>query len=276
MHILSWNIQAGLGCDGEFNLKRISDVICKKGEPDVICLQEVSRNFPEYGNDDQLSYFTKVFPNHDVVWGAAVSGRGDTDSRLEFGNLSLIRSPYLLDSRLHRLPYPVLEDTPQMPRVLIEVAVKYQDSSISILNTHLAFHSQYERYAQANYISKLVKEINIRKKNIVPVELAGAYTPFAKPQFTLLCGDLNLEMMSDEYELLTDDKCLKDCWTYLYEDHMHAPTCGVFDQKQWPHGPHCRDYFMICDDLSDHVENMSVDIETDASDHQPISIFLKD
>ena len=45
MEILTWNIQAGTGVDGSNDISRIAQVIKDMGNPDIICLQEVARNF---------------------------------------------------------------------------------------------------------------------------------------------------------------------------------------------------------------------------------------
>ena len=44
IQVLSWNIQNGEGVDGIISLERIADTIFNISTPDVICLQEVSRN----------------------------------------------------------------------------------------------------------------------------------------------------------------------------------------------------------------------------------------
>ena len=44
IQVLSWNIQNGEGVDGVISLERIADTIFSMSNPDVICLQEVSRN----------------------------------------------------------------------------------------------------------------------------------------------------------------------------------------------------------------------------------------
>ena len=45
--LVSWNIQYGKGVDGRIDLGRIAETVHKDGLPDVLCLQEVSRNYPE-------------------------------------------------------------------------------------------------------------------------------------------------------------------------------------------------------------------------------------
>jgi exonuclease III len=48
----------------------------------------------------------------------------------------------------------------------------------------------------------------------------------------------------------------------------------LHDVKQWPDGPHCRDFFFITNDLVDTVQKIEVNTETAASDHQPVWLEL--
>ena len=52
------------------------------------------------------------------------------------------------------------------------------------------------------------------------------------------------------------------------------PTCGMFDRDQWPGGPHCRDFLFVTGDVASCVRAIEVDLETDASDHQPVRLDL--
>ena len=67
---------------------------------------------------------------------------------------------------------------------------------------------------------------------------------------------------------------MKDAWLIAYPDQDHKPTCGIFDRKSWPEGPHCRDFFFVAGDCAQEIESIDVDVETDASDHQPLKICL--
>jgi sn-glycerol 3-phosphate transport system permease protein len=59
--VLTWNIQAGLGCDGVTDLGRIADTI-RARDPDIICLQEVAQNVPDLGSgDDQVERLAALF-----------------------------------------------------------------------------------------------------------------------------------------------------------------------------------------------------------------------
>ena len=67
---------------------------------------------------------------------------------------------------------------------------------------------------------------------------------------------------------------ITDAWTSLYPDRPHAPTCGIFDREQWPQGPHCRDFFFAAGPLAGAIRNLAVNLESDASDHQPLCLDL--
>jgi exonuclease III len=68
---------------------------------------------------------------------------------------------------------------------------------------------------------------------------------------------------------------LIDAWNTVHPDASRVPTCGVFDNNQWEKGPHCRDYFFLSKNLSQRIQEVSVNIKTDASDHQPIRLILE-
>lgn len=58
MRLISWNVQWCRGMDGRVDPKRIAAEARRLADPDVICLQELARNFPDMegsaGEDDLL------------------------------------------------------------------------------------------------------------------------------------------------------------------------------------------------------------------------------
>jgi exonuclease III len=73
---------------------------------------------------------------------------------------------------------------------------------------------------------------------------------------------------------LPSGSALSDAWSVFRPDAPHPPTTGVFDRKQWPQGPHCRDYFFVTPDLAARIAEVEVDVETGQSDHQPVVLRL--
>jgi exonuclease III len=41
-------------------------------------------------------------------------------------------------------------------------------------------------------------------------------------------------------------------------------------------GGHCRDYFAVTAEVARRVESLQIDLATDASDHQPLLLTLRD
>lgn len=278
MRLLSWNIQSTQGCDGRFDLPRIAAVIKAFGELDVICLQEVSRNLDAYNGDDQKRGFEQVFAGYQSVWATGFSWPTREGRWQEFGNLTLVREGLLLNRRSHMLPCPYIGETPQLPRCISEAVIAYQGSSFTLLNTHLAFHSVRESQLQQDYIHRYCKQILERSQlnELLPIaSRTGAYVAQPAGPEVLLCGDLNIALDSDAYRLLKLGGNWCDCFDAIEpEPAKRAPTCGVFDAQIWPEGPHTRDYFLSTQGLFQQVRQMQVNVQTDASDHQPVLLDL--
>ncbi len=277
MKVLTWNIQSTKGCDEKYDPQRIIDVIESFGEVDVICLQEVARNVPVYGGADQRQVFEDHFTTHEGVWGAGFSTRREDGRRSEFGNLTLVRSPLLLDSRTHFLPWPA-GDHPRIPRVAVETTVRLGEIPVTVLNSHLAFHNSNERRDQMLALTDIREQILPHSPSADNADQIGAYEQPPVSQQVLLCGDLNIALESDEYEQLVGENGWADCWgiqAELNSDDDRTATCGIYDHVLWPQGAHIRDYFLISrerlsTDADANVSRITVNTDTDASDHQPL------
>lgn len=280
--IVSWNIQYGKGVDGRIDLHRIADVVEQDGLPDVLCLQEVSRNDPETANgSDQLNELQKLFPNYEIFYGASQNRSGGKDGgRRQFGNLILTRrSP--LQVLHHLLPSPADPKARFMSRQTTEIVLSTDSGALRLMNTHLEFFSEKQQLAQVQRIRELHEEACAQTRE---AGLDFPNTPFARiqrPENMVICGDFNFVPESASYRLITsafpeDVPDLVDAWDVVHPENDRSPTCGIFDHKQWKKGPHCRDYFFISENLSPQVNQVSVNTETAASDHQPIRITFEE
>ena len=75
MNLITWNIQWCRGCDGRVDPKRIVDTCREMAEFDVLCLQEVARNFPGLpgsSGEDQFALLAGLLPGFSAVEGIAV------------------------------------------------------------------------------------------------------------------------------------------------------------------------------------------------------------
>lgn len=283
MEILSWNIQCGRGVDGRVDLARIARTIRAFGDPDVICLQEVARGMAELdggGGLDQVAELGRLFDGYERVFGPALDRRGKAGGpRRQYGNLILSRRPVLQVFR-HMLPRPAEPGLKHMPRQATEAVIESEAGPMRVVTTHLEFHSAEQRRAQIARLRALHQEVAANERAPADPTAGEPYATVPRPSTAVFCGDFNLEPGSPEYRMLLapfDDgtPALIDTWTALYPDRPHDPTCGLFDSAQWPEGSHCRDFFFVTEDLIERLECAAVELDSAASDHQPILLRLR-
>ena len=278
--LVSWNIQYGKGVDGRIDLGRIAETVHKDGLPDVLCLQEVSRNYPSTDEGaDQVKELEKIFPDYESFFGAVHDRSGGKEkTRKQFGNLVLTRlSP--VQVLHHLLPSPADPKARFMSRQIAELVIPANTTELRVMTTHLEFFSEIQQFAQIQRIREIHEEASCQfhfpGKDMpdTPFELVK------RPENTVICGDFNFTPDSTSYRKMTarfseKNMDLVDAWRTHQKDNAHTPTCGIFDHKQWKKGPHCRDYFFISQSLAQKINQVSVNTETDASDHQPIRLVL--
>jgi endonuclease/exonuclease/phosphatase family metal-dependent hydrolase len=277
--ILRWNIQAATGIDGKTNVDRIANDISQLIHADIICLQEVLVT----PGENQVEQLSTLFPQHLPVFGAAVD-RIAIGGRLQFGNLVLSRLP-VMQIVHHKLPQPAEPAVKHMPRQAIEVIVEHKGKPLRIVTTHLDYFAAKQRSAQTAYLAAHHAECIARAQNPSPTEGENQFAALPETSNSIYCGDFNFTVDSADYMALTGQaspansqqtktSTLVDCWPLLKHDVPHAPTCGVFDHVQWQEGAHCRDFFFVSSSLANKVESIAVDVNTAASDHQPLCISV--
>ncbi len=269
MRILTWNIQATKGCDNKFDVHRIVGRIKQLGTWDVICLQEVSKNIPDLNGDDQPAIISSEFSGYEPVWGPGFSAAGANHNRCEFGNLTLVKAKLFQNSRVHSLPSPSV-DVLQMPRTMVEVVVGLDGHFVSIFNSHLAFHSSAERVQQIQAITQLRDQVLSKYDSATVPDSWGPYRYVNECSTVILCGDLNEDLGTDVFDTEILAQGWFDCWSLQNSRQPRQPTCGCFDQEQWPQGPHVKDFFLVSRNTSINTLRVDVDVATDASDHQPV------
>src|SRR3990172_3641717 len=94
MNLITWNIQSCRGCDGRVDPKLIGDVCGGMADFDVLCFQEVARNYAELpgsSGEDQFALLGGLLPGFTLVDGIATDVLGTGGKRRQFGNLILTR-----------------------------------------------------------------------------------------------------------------------------------------------------------------------------------------
>lgn len=189
--VISWNVQGGLGVDGVHSLERLARVVSELGDPDIICLQEISQHMQDVDGGlgiDQIAAFKSLFQSYEPIFGPAVDRAGDEPGRRRrFGNLVLSRLP-VLQVFLHPLPQPADPNVRHMPRQATEVVVDTGTRVLRVITTHLEFHSEAQRIAQVSRLRGLHEEIgeNVSRPGLDPGD--GLYACAPRPQSAVLCG----------------------------------------------------------------------------------------
>jgi len=268
MLIVSWNIQNGRGCDGRTDLTRIARVAQAMGPADVICLQEVARFDPAFGEGaDQVARLQALFPGFEAVFGPALI-RGAR----QYGNLLLSRLP-VLQVFNHLLPHPAEGGIKHMQRQAIEAVVQAPFGPLRVVTTHLEYYSAAHRAAQVARLRELQEEA-AENEALPAKDAASPYDAVPRPAALVLCGDFNLAPGDAQYRALFEPPLI-DAWRHARPHEPHPPTTGLHDREQWPMGGHCRDYFAVAPELAVRIDAIDCETASDASDHQALGLALR-
>lgn len=275
MKLITWNIQWARGVDEKVDPHRIIDHARQMADFDVLCLQEVAANFPDLdGNDrtDQFALFSELLPGFTAIEAIGVDIPDGAGGRKRFGNLVLSRLPVAQALR-HVLPWEAAA-TRNMPRVLVEAMVETPHGPIRVMTTHLEYSSPVLRAAQVEGIRQVHRMAAARQAT---PRLPGphTYAPTPNPASAILTGDFN--MRPDDAGLAqllapfaVDVPPLIDLWPVLKGAEPHPPSAFICDQTYGP--PGCLDFVLATPDLAERARSIVYDIETRASDHQPILV----
>ena len=273
MKLITWNIQWALGVDGRMDPARVVRHAREMADFDVLCLQEVSDNFPELAENDgadQFAAFARLLPDYTAVEGVALDIADAQGRRKRFGNMILSRYPVAQVLR-HTLPWPA-DATRNMPRVLIEAVVVAPFGPVRVMTTHLEYSSAKLRQAQVEAVREIHRNACDRE-GLQREDGPGTYVRVPGSRSAILTGDFNMRP-EDPAKLRVSDPFgsgvppLLDVWSAAHPGEPHPPSFCLFDRT---HGePHCCDYVFATDDLAQRLRRVVYDLETKVSDHQPV------
>jgi len=273
VRLLQWNIQWCRGIDGKVDPARIAAVANRISNPDVCCFQEVAINYPALegsSGEDQPALLAQAFPGYSMHFAPVVDVPDNAGGRRQFGNLILSRLPVHQVFR-HTLPWPPEDKVPSMPRVAVEAVIEAPWGLVSVMSTHLEYFSAKQRAAQVGRLADLQDE---RAAHAVskPGYKSGPFEPLARPAASILCGDFNMRAADPSAAKLRET--WNDAWSIAHPGQPHAPTFCVFDHTYEKEG-YCCDFVFVTPDLAPRVAAVKVDLETQASDHQPVIVEFK-
>jgi endonuclease/exonuclease/phosphatase family metal-dependent hydrolase len=267
MRLLSWNVQWCRGIDGRVDPQRIAAEARRLADPDVLCLQEIARNFPEMAGssgEDQVEELKKHLPGCAAIFAPAVDLPGRAGRR-RFGNLVLTRLPVGRVLR-HVLPWPAAPEVRSMPRSVVEVVVQAPFGALRVMTTHLEYYSKEHRRAQIARLAELHAEGCAAH---LPVEEPGSYESHARAKSALTCGDFNLKPEDPGHRQMLDAGFV-DAWTALNPGKPRQDTFHLHDGEP----PYCCDYVFVTPDLVPRLRSIRIDAASQASDHQPVVVEL--
>jgi endonuclease/exonuclease/phosphatase family metal-dependent hydrolase len=281
MRLITWNVQWFCGLDDVVSVERIVDEARAMADFDVLCLQEVAVNYPRLtGNAgfDQVARLRALLPGFEVDFGAAVEELGRGGERQRFGNLVASRLP-VAQVQHHALPWPADRGVRSMPRMCTSATLLSALGPVRVMTTHLEFYSTRQRAAQAQALRDLHAEACTQAESPPLDDESGQ--PFQNKVHTrsaLLCGDFNLETTNAEYEVIQSEPGagatrLTDAWRCAHGARPHDPTFRLFDRRYGP-VPICCDFVFVSEDLASRVSRIEVNLQSRASDHQPVLIEL--
>ena len=282
MKLISWNIQWCRGCDGRVDPARIAKVAREMADFDVLCLQEVASNYPDLegsSGENQFAALARLFPRCTVVKGVATDGPAPQGERREFGNAIVTRLPILQVFR-RLLPWPADPSVPSMQRAAAEVVLEAPSGPLRVTTTHLEYYSAKQRAAQVETLRELQTEAAGHAAAPVPAK-EGPFRTMPRPASAILTADFNFPPDDALHARLQSAlapgvPAYRDAWRLRHPGKPHTPTVGVHDKLQWPGPSFACDFIFVTEDLAHRVEDVVVDGETDASDHQPVLLELRD
>ena len=283
MKLITWNVQWCRGIDGRVDPARIAAAAKALGDFDVLCLQEIAVNFPGLPGsrgENQLEALARHWPRHEAHYGAATDIADGSNGRSCFGNLILSRLPVVQVFR-HLLPWPVDTARPSMQRIALEAVVLAKWGEMRVTTTHLEYYSIIQRNAQIEALRSLHAEACAHAFSPrTSGEGGGPFEAKPRPSSAIFTGDFNFPPEDSAYARMTalfdgGSPRLFDAWTVAHADQPHAPTVGLFENSFADH-PQCFDYIFLTPDLADRVQDVRADGRTQASDHQPVLIELRD
>jgi len=278
--LITWNIQWGLGVDGRVDLRRIVNTAREMGDFDVLCLQEVTSNYPALaGNngDDQFAALAALLPEYHAISGVAVDRFTPARGRQQFGNMIFTRLPVLQVLR-HQLPWPAEPTLPTMPRLALELVLDAPGGALRVTTTHLEFYSALQRMAQVRMLHNIHADAESHAADEFQRHKIGSpFETLPRGARAILTGDFNC-LPDDEAIKHLQKECANgapgyiDAWPLAHPNAAHAHTVDLHDAMK---APRCFDYVFVSDNLRDAVRALTVNAETAASDHQPLLLEVE-
>ena len=283
LSVVSYNIQYSLGADNRYDLSRSIEPIHKA---DIICLQEIDRNWRRTDMADQFAEIQQLLPDRYCVFGpsidvdaSAVGADGTVINRRRQGG-QMIASRYpIVSSRVIHMPKDDTGINMNMWSVALEAVIATPERQIRVINLHLTDVTETNRITQIESLLKQCAVATIEGGAWNGDEGDDEYrehwqmndTVPQMPEQIILTGDFNDEPESQVIKLVANAG-FRDTWSL---SPTTAKSTATF--KKNPEQGTDRDLRIDFIFVSPHFEIVSAYIDgvTDASDHQPVWATLR-
>ena len=263
----TYNIHYGVGADGKYDVARIADAVA---EADIVCLQEITRGWPENGHADQTAEIgrrlNRYFRFHGPMEADASTVEADgriTNRRRSFGNAIVSRWP-ILWSRGVMLPKMRLMDEFDMQRGYIEAVIAVPSGPLRVYCTHLSHIGPRQRLPQVTALMEGVKRAALAGgtwDGTASDSFMWQQPAPAVPASAIVAGDFNFTPAQPEYPEVVCD--LADAW--------RAAGHGEQEVDTFP-GEGRIDHVFVTHDLMPKVKKAWIGHGIEASDHWPVFV----
>ena len=280
--IVSYNIQYSLGADNKYDMRRCIDVV---RDADIICLQEIDRNWRRTGMADQFAEVQALLPDRYCVFGpsldvdaSAINPDGSVENRRrQSGQMTISRFP-IASSRAIHLPKDDTGDAMNSWSAALETVIMTPEKPVRIINLHLTDISETNRVSQISALIKHCENATIEggawngkewdEASREHWQLNDPVPPM--PAEMIFTGDFNDEPNSRVVELMHQAQ-FRDAW----QPNENSGTGVTFKTNPEQGTDHdLRIDFIF---VSPHFEviDSHIDELTGASDHQPVWATLR-
>ncbi len=275
--IVSYNIQYSLGADNRYDMRRCIDVV---RDADIICLQEIDRNWRRTNMVDQFAEVQALLPDRYCAFGPALDvdasainpGGSVENRRRQSGQMTISRFP-IASSRPIHLPKDDTGDAMNSWSAALETVIMTPEKPVRVINLHLTDISETNRVSQISALIKHCENATIEggawngkewdETSREHWQLNDPVPPM--PAEMIFTGDFNDETNSRTLEIMRKAK-FRDTW------QTNANSGDGVTFKTNPEQGTDRDMridFIFVTPQFEIVES-NIDEETGASDHQPV------
>ena len=286
MSFASYNIQYGIGLDGQFDPERIAASL---DGADIIALQEVTRGFHRNGHVDLVACFEALFPGHfsafhapcDIDIGSSVEDGRAVSRRFQFGNMILSRWP-ILSTRLISLPRTRTISPMNLQRGATEALIATPSGPLRVYSVHLDHVLPAERIAQIRFLKERLLGYPLEGGGITGADDFGFAEP-PHPEDFVVMGDFNMEPETPEYCATVGSRDAYYGRSLRVENAVDALAhLGRLTPESYswiyPEDPQRRmhlDYCFISAGLVPRLKDGWTDYDAKGSDHLPIGFKLE-